>query len=139
MNNDERLLVLSTIYDNVKLNKSINYSYQVLLMFDKELPEKAIEFIDRFIKNHIEKVDEKYKYQKFDYLDLRIAIKDNKNIEIPYFKTIMVYPSLKECLIDYIKSLMELEIYRRLEENDTKENIINDIHPDLKGAFYGRK
>ena len=83
MNNDERLLVLSTIYDNVKLNKSINYSYQVLLMFDKELPEKAIEFIDRFIKNHIEKVDEKYKYQKFDYLDLRIAIKDNKNIEIP--------------------------------------------------------
>lgn len=139
MNNDERLLVLSTIYDNVKCNKSINYSYQVLLMFDKELPEKAIEFIDRFIKNHIEKVDEKYKYQKFDYLDLRIAIKDNKNIEIPYFKTIMVYPSLKECLIDYIKSLMELEIYRRLEENDTKENIINDIHPDLKGAFYGRK
>jgi len=139
MNNDERLLVLSTIYDNVKLNKSINYSYQVLLMFDKELPEKAIEFIDRFIKNHIEKVDEKYKYQKFDYLDLRIAIKDNKNIEIPYFKTIVVYPSLRNCLIDYIKSLMELEIYRRLEENDTKENIINDIHPDLKGAFYGRK
>ena len=111
MNNDERLLILSTIYENVKLNRNINDSYQVLLRFDKELPDKAVKFIDSFIKKYIDEVDEKYRVQKFDYLDL----------------------------IDYIKSLMEQEIYRRLEENDTKENIINDIHPDLKGAFYGRK
>ena len=139
MNNDERLLILSTIYENVKLNRNINDSYQVLLRFDKELPDKAVKFIDSFIKKYIDEVDEKYRVQKFDYLDLIIAIKENKNIELSYLKTIFVYPTLKDNLIDYIKSLMEQEIYRRLEENDTKENIINDIHPDLKGAFYGRK
>lgn len=139
MNNDERLLILSTIYENVKLNKNLNDSYQVLLRFDKELPDKAVKFIDSFIKNKIDEVDEKYRVQKFDYLDLIIAIKENKNIELSYLKTIFVYPTLKDNLIDYIKSLMEQEIYRRMDEKDTKENIINDIHPDLKGAFYGRK
>lgn len=139
MNNDERLLILSTIYENVKLNKSINYSYQVLLKFDEKLPEKLIRFIDSYIKENIDKIDEKYRVQKFDYLDLRIAISENKNIELSYLKTIRVYPGLKDNLIDYIKSLMEQEIYRRMDEKDAKENIIKDIHPDLKGAFYGRK
>lgn len=139
MNDNERLLILSTIYDNIKLNSNINDSYQALLRFDKDLPDKAIKFIDSFIKRHIEKVDKKYMVQRFDYLDLIIAIKENQNIEKPYLKTLMVYPSLKDNLIDYIKSLMEQEIYRRVDENDEFKNIINDIHPDLKGAFYGRK
>ena len=64
MNDDERLLVLSTIYDNIKLNSNINDSYQALLVFDKDLPDKAIKFIDSFIKRHIEKIDKKYMVQR---------------------------------------------------------------------------
>lgn len=133
---EDSLLILSTVYENVVKNTSINDCYNTLLKFDNDLPLKIINFINVFMEDEKRKLKNRYKKngEILVYLnELTESINKKENIELAYLRAIKVYPKLKNNLIDYIKYLMQKEIDKKHEE------IKKSIHPELRGEFYGRK
>ncbi len=138
----DKLVILSTIYDNVERNTDIDKSYRILLEMEDDLDKKIIDFINVFIEDEKRKLVNRYKKngEILCYLGLlKEAIENNDNVELPYLRAVKVYPKLRTNFKDYIKYLMQQEIDNRLSNNEEKKQIIKDIHPEVKKEIYGRR